>query len=194
MMERIKKALWPNPFYCKKITDKGEVASHSNYLEPLEGEGLRGKSRDWGDATIEVQHQAIVILTCILRAERFSEEDIAFALCLVRIESGFNPDAAAKSSSASGLGQFINQTRKNLATRLKMGEAADRYKFNAVFNALLLVPHLKECFSYANKALGQNRYVMAYEYHHDGPTGGRGGANLAKEEILPRLKLAKEFL
>lgn len=187
--------LWPNPFYCKKLKAPFTIASHSHYLEELKKEGLRGNSRIWGDATIETQHTAIVLTTAILRANKFREEDIAFALCLLRVESGFNPDAAAGSSSASGLGQFTDRTREVLAERIGIdGKVATSNKFDAVLNILLLVPQLKECFDYARKAVGVNKYVAAYEYHHDGPSGGSGGAEIAQREVLPRLQLAKEFL
>ncbi len=61
-----------------------------------------------------------------------SEHDTALLLAIARTESGFNPDAAAGTTSASGLGQFIIRNKKGKAsgTGVKYG-----LNFNDVFDA-----------------------------------------------------------
>lgn len=182
-----------HPFLCSKGKPYNSVVAHSNYLEPIADCGLRGNSRIWGDAREEVQLQVIALLVAVFRAEGFSSDEIAFGLSLVRVESGYNPDAAAGTTSASGLGQFIDKTRNVLAERVGINNA-DEHKFNAVFNALILVPQLQDCFKFAKLSLG-NKWIEAYRYHHDG--GNKkdyGGAKIAQEKLLPLLPLAAEFI
>jgi putative chitinase len=181
-----------HPFLCKKSKAWTNVVAHSHYNEPLAEEGLRGNSRIWGDASSEVQEQVIALVNTILKVEGFGEEERAFALCLVRCESGFNPDAAAGTTSASGLIQAIDKTRANLANRAGLANASAN-KFNAVFNCLILVPQLKECFAFAKLQNG-NKFEYAYKYHHDGGQKDYGGLKIAKEKVAPLMGIAMEFI
>ena len=47
------------------------------------------------------------------RQAGMSEREIAYTLATASVESGFNPEAAAHESSASGIGQFVNLTGKS---------------------------------------------------------------------------------
>ena len=73
---------------------------------------LAGNSRIWGDASQEVQRKVIDALVEAAKKDSFNVRRIALLLAMVKIESGFNPDAAAGTTSASGLGQFITGTGK----------------------------------------------------------------------------------
>jgi hypothetical protein len=90
--------------------DKPAAVSH--YNDPiLTSKGtLAGNSRIWGDAPIATQTAAINALTQAAAAQNLTTGDTALLLSIVRYESGFNPDAAAGTTSASGLGQFTDST------------------------------------------------------------------------------------
>ena len=89
-----------------------KVVSYSYYKKPIEGSGPRGKSRRGGDASKAVQEESINAIIKEGRKAGMSKEDIALTLAIARHESGFNPDAAAGTTSAHGLGQFVNKTGK----------------------------------------------------------------------------------
>ncbi|OUL16964.1 hypothetical protein B0X78_03015 [bacterium AM6] len=88
------------------------IKSWSHYREPIDqSDGrLHGNSRRWGDATPEVQSRVIDTLIESAREKGLTPRETAHVLAIARVESGFNPDAAAGTTSASGLGQFIDKT------------------------------------------------------------------------------------
>ena len=63
-------------------------------------------------ATPEVQLANIHALIRAAEAKNLSIHDTAYILAIARIESGFNHDAAAGTTSASGLGQFMADNQK----------------------------------------------------------------------------------
>lgn len=63
-----------------------------------------GRSRVYGDADEKVQDRIIDIIIEIGSRYKLPYRDIAHMLLLCRVESGFNPDAAAGTTSAAGLG------------------------------------------------------------------------------------------
>ena len=168
-----------------------EVAEHSHYLNPLYTYGIRGESRVWGDIAVSKQYVIAALITSTLASHGLKIDEIAYALSMVRLESGFNPDAAAGSSSACGLAQFIDATRKALAARCGMS-SVELFKFDAIRNCILLTEHLYECFTWAKGEEG-NKWILAYKYHHDGPYKDYGGAELAEKYILPMMNTAKAF-
>jgi putative chitinase len=111
-------------------------------------------------------------------------------LAIAHKESGFNPDAAAGTSSATGLGQFTNDTRKKYrlddSNMWDMDAQADTMIKLTMDNARL-----------AKKRLRGPEYV--YKYHHDGPNKRESndldskseGMDISRSEIMPR---AKTFL
>lgn len=110
-----------------------------------------------------------------------SRDDLAMVLAIARVESGFNPDAAAGTTSASGLGQFTD------ATALSYDISSDEQRFNAKTSAEALVRHYLD-----NKKLaaqhysGRDLYEMIYAYHHDGPALKYGGREISRSEVMPK--------
>ena len=87
----------------------GAVGSKSHYNDRPFKYGI---SRDAGDASPEVQRRVIDALVSAGKKAGLTDHDIYVVLAIVRFESGFNPDAASRSGSAAGLGQFKDSTRK----------------------------------------------------------------------------------
>lgn len=97
-----------------------QIKKFSLYNVPLDlNKKVRGNSRIWGD--ISTENQKIVIDKIISLGSRLhlSYRDIAYALLLCYAESGFNPDAAAGTTSASGLAQYTEDTMKSFSSRAK---------------------------------------------------------------------------
>lgn len=191
-LERLRPILVPKsgPGYRTEL-----VVGHSHYFDPIiDTDGLAGRSRRWGDAPLAVQAVCVARLVKDLRSHRFTEDEVAFAIALCRHESGFNPDAAAGTSSACGLGQFLDRTRRVLSLR---AGALDLDPFSVDLNVVCLRETLKECFAFARKhaETGTNRYFQyAYAYHHDGPALKSGGLEIAEEKVLPWLEVAQECI
>lgn len=191
-LERLRPILVTSPGaeYPKEVVKK-----HSHYFDPItDADGLKGRSRRWGDADLAVQVQCIVRLLDELRSARFTESEIAFAIALCRCESGFNPDAAAGTTSASGLGQFVDRTREILCKR---GGVKSSDPFEVELNVICMRETLKECFAFARKHAkpGTSRYFeYAYAYHHDGPSLESGGRDIAKKKVLPWLETARKCI
>ncbi len=190
-LERLRPLLVPKPGAAYK---RSSVVKHSRYLTPVKGEGLRGKSRRWGDADLSVQAECVNSLISDLRGAGYSKSEICFAVALWRCESGFNPDAAAGTSSACGLGQFLDRTRAVLCKRAGVN---DSDPFSVDMNIACTRETLKECFAFARKYAPRDstRYFeFAYAYHHDGPSADSGGREIARESVLPWLETAKRCI
>lgn len=154
----------------------------SHFDQPLSGSKLGGKSRRWGDADWETQAAAINMLIAESRKAGLSLEETAFVLGIVRLESGFNPDAASQRSSASGLGQFIDRTGS--AYGLNPGT-----RFSPASGAKAVVSYVKDCFNRVDreqrKEAADMRFVRAYAVYHDGPDYTDAGIHLAKRHVVP---------
>lgn len=66
---------------------------------------LRGNSRTAGDADKDVQDAIIDMIITIAVRYGLSYKEISYILLTTKVESGFNPDAAAGTTSAAGLAQ-----------------------------------------------------------------------------------------
>ncbi|WP_158613488.1 peptidoglycan-binding protein [Luteimonas sp. 100069] len=176
----------PDMIYHGLIQPKGagyrvsQLKEWSHYLEPVSQDPARlsGNSRMWGDASPEVQSRVIDALVDASREAGLGVRDTAHVLAIARIESGFNPDAAAGSSSASGIGQFIDKTGRSYGLN-----EANRFEVDA--QAAALVAHFID-----NRTLAQRRgqdEAYIYKYHHDGPTTDYGGLALSRDKVLPLL-------
>ncbi|MYN02900.1 LysM peptidoglycan-binding domain-containing protein [Pseudoduganella sp. DS3] len=164
-----------NVFYTKnkgaEYKDK-QVKSYSHYKEPVDHSPgrLAGHSRVWGDASLAVQKQVIDKLIAAAKGAGMNVRRTALLLATAKIESGFNPDAAAGTTSASSLGQFVNKTGKFYGLN-------DSNRFDTNANVKALLAHFLD-----NEALAKKRGkpdVWCYKYHHDGPSGNYGGEGLA---------------
>ncbi len=157
--------------------EPGMVAAHSRYDEPLTERSL-GRSRRWGDASEEVQTRVISDVVSQASSRDFTAHEIAFALAVIRTESGFNPDAASGSSSASGLGQLIDETAHSLGV-------THRFSVSHHIDAFLTL--LEEQLTWAKQRGGTLKevFINAYARYHDGPSLQHGGAQIARREVIP---------
>ena len=161
--------------YGKKGTGNNKVVSHSYYNDPLDVEGF---TRSAGGAPKEEQEKAIRTIIETGRSLDASDEEIAYALATARTESGFNIYAAARSSSAYGLGQFLNETGKSYG--LNQDNRDD-----IQMQAQALIEFTQYNFDLAKKRGKGLEYV--YKYHHDGPSQDSGGLALSKKNVMPYL-------
>lgn len=169
-----------NVFYAPKgaAYRKEKLVDHSHYSEPVDQRPGRigGNSRIWGDASQAVQRRVIDSLIVAAKKEGFNIRRIAMLLAMANIESGFNPDAAAGTTSASGLGQFIDRTGKKFGLH-------DGNRFDLAANVAALIAY----FKYNEKEVKKNGKpdVWVYKYHHDGPTLDYGGEKLTMKKFAP---------
>lgn len=161
--------------YGKKGTGKNEVVSHSYYNDPLDVEGF---TRSAGGAPKDEQEKAIRTIIETGRSLDASDEEIAYALATARTESGFNIYAAARSSSAYGLGQFLNETGKSYGLNQENRD-------DIQMQAQALIEFTQYNFDLAKKRGKGLEYV--YKYHHDGPSEDSGGLALSKKNVMPYL-------
>ena len=163
----------PEELYGKKGTEKVKVASQSYYNDEIFADGY---TRNAGGAPISVQTHVAEQIIEIGRTLQATEQEIATALAIARYESGFNPYAAAKSSSAYGVGQFIDRTGKGY------GLNKDN-KDDLGMQVQALMEHTMDNFD----TVKRNNYSSAHVYalHHDGPGLDRDGLSKSREHVMP---------
>lgn len=171
------------------------IKPYSHYKDPIvSNENYRGRSRVWADADLEVQERVVEDFVKIMRSEPFKrrsptpqyngktetldERFISLCIAIMRIESGFNLDAAAGTTSAASLGQFVKGTR----TAYGIGKS-NLWDFNA--NARALINHTLDNRDYARKKGQGEEYI--YAYHHDGPSLAYDGLKLSVEKVMPMI-------
>lgn len=182
-----------NDIYQDMVQPRGagyrsdRVQPWSHYREPIDnGEGrLHGESRRWGDATPETQSRVIDRLIESSREAGLTPRETAQVLAIARIESGFNPDAAAGTTSASGLGQFIDRTGRSYG--LNNGN-----RFDAEAQSDALVQHYIDNRDLARSRGQGEEYI--YKYHHDGPSRDYGGLGLSNREVMPHMDQYERFV
>jgi hypothetical protein len=93
----------------------------------------------------------------ITSAAKMVGVDPGLLATMASIESGFNANAKAKTSSASGLFQFINSTWNNMLSKYgaKYGIPAGTSQLDARANALMGAEYLKENQKYLESKLGR---------------------------------------
>ena len=153
-----------------------QIVSHSYYNDDLVSEGARGKSRRGGDASRAVQASAVNAIIKAGRDKGMTDRQIAMTLAIARHESGFNPDAAAGTTSAHGLGQFINNTGKAYGI-------TDSNRWDLTTQAEALVDHTLDNYALVKRKGKDEAHV--YKYHHDGPVEEYGGLSIAQDKVLP---------
>ena len=150
---------------------------HSNFKQPIVEGGLRGNSRLAFDADIKVQNKVIDLIVEESKTQGLSAKETAMTLAIARHESGFNPDAASNLSSASGVGQFINETGDHFGL-----DDNNRWDANAQVKAL--VAHTKKTYDYVRRTKRPLSWV--YKIHHDGYNHkDPKGLRIAEQSILP---------
>ena len=97
---------------------------------------LRGNSRTGGDADKEIQDTIIDMLITISSRYGLTYKEISYILLMTKVESGFNPDAAAGTTSAAGLVQGTVEFIKDALTQSEsiLGFTLD-LRNEAVFDA-----------------------------------------------------------
>jgi len=149
----------------KKIPIKLPGGLHSYYTLPITHALGRpyGKSRRHGDASPEVQNKAIDAIIEAAKKHGLTNRETAHVLAIAFVESGFNPDAAAGTTTATSLGQFVRGTGWNYGLN-------DTNRFELKSNADALVRHFLENKSLAIKRgnTGKDIEIKIYVYHHDG--------------------------
>jgi len=174
--------------YGKKGVQEGEPAKQSYFNVDIIEDGIRGNSRKAGDASLEVQQTVVNKIIEVGGQMGMTDYEIAYTLAIARYESGFNPDAAAKSSSASGVGQFINDTGSNYGI-------TNENRWDVDIQVQALVDHTLDNFETAKKKGYGNEYV--YALHHDGISLAKNGLSKGKEHVMPfvpkYLKAIKQF-
>ncbi|WP_242162776.1 peptidoglycan-binding protein [Lysobacter sp. M15] len=164
-----------------------QISRNSHYREPVDHSPSRlaGNSRIWGDASPEVQSRIIDALIEASRDAGLSTRETAHVLAIARAESGFNPDAAAGTTTAAGIGQFVDGTGRGY------GLSNDN-RFDAKANSRALVEHFIDNRNLAvNRSQGEE-YI--YKYHHDGPFSDYGGLQLARDKVMPDLDRYEQFV
>jgi putative chitinase len=182
-----------NDIYESMIQPRGreyrseQIKPWSHYREPVDHspDRLAGNSRVWGDASPEVQSRVIDTLIESSRNAGLTPRETAHVIAIARVESGFNPDAAAGTTSASGLGQFIDKTGRHY-------DLNNQNRFSPEAQADALVAHFIDNRNLAVSRGQGEEYI--YKYHHDGPTRDYGGLGLSNREVAPHLNEYEVFV
>lgn len=167
------------------VGSPNRVAAHSHRHEPIDtSKDYYGNSRAWGDASHLVQKK--VVAEILSKTKQYSLQERATALAIIRFESGFNPDAAAPSTSASGLAQFIDKTGSSYGL-----DSSNRFSMEQSITAFL--SHIADLRTLISKKFpgGQNDTALLYGLYHDGPSLKYGGYKLGQQKVIP---LQKKFL
>ena len=162
-----------------------QIVGHSYINTDLIEGGVRSNSRIHGDASIKTQN--IVINKIIKKGmdKGLSDRDIAIVLAIAQHESGFNPDAAAGTTSARGIGQFINRTGA------AYGLTDDnQWDVDAQIDAL--IDHTIDNKNLADRRDQGEEYI--YKYHHDGPTSDYGGLTTSVNKVVPLADKFEKYL
>ncbi len=161
-----------------KAYKDSEIKAYSYYNDTIKGTGPRGSSRVHGDAPKDVQKTAIETIIAEGKKAGMNNADIALTLAIARVESGFNPDAAAGTTSAHGLGQFVDRTGEGYGL-------TDENRWDVNEQARALVAHTQDNIERAEKNGRGREYV--YAYHHDGPSLKYGGLAIGRANVTPRV-------
>ncbi|MDE2400039.1 MAG: LysM peptidoglycan-binding domain-containing protein [Burkholderiales bacterium] len=172
---------------------------------------IAGQSRVWGDITTGDQALVIDLIIEIGTRYKLTYREIASLLLMVRVESGFNPDAAAGTTSAAGLAQYtkatVTEARKPHLSKHFLGFELDlsgKNVFDAergTYGALLSYFICKQrAAKYFPDAIEANIYLFHHEGWYLNPTGKDDDTNVVavrkiiKTEILGRLDETEQLL
>ena len=140
-----------------------------------------------GDVNQSTQKQVINKLIAECMANGLGLHDTAYVLAIARKESGFNPYAAAGTTSAFGIGQFLNGTCHDYSIN-----DSNRWDLQMQVSSLVKI-YIKNVARYSKLKPQSSAYDEAYIYklHHD---GGRDlnvkgqGLQIARTQVLPMIK------
>jgi peptidoglycan hydrolase-like protein with peptidoglycan-binding domain len=161
--------------------------AHTHYKDPIDTSNgrLAGNSHVWGDASPEVQSRQIDALIEASQRRGLNTRETGYVLEIARAESGFNPDAAAGTTSAYGLGQFTDGTGRGVG--ITPANAGDMTR-----QAESLVQLYKENAALAASKGQGEEYI--YKYHHDGPQHDYGGLALSRDHVMPEVHKMEAFV
>lgn len=150
----------------------------------------KGNSRVHGDVTSDCQKVVIDMIIGVGSRYGLNYKEIAYALLMCKAESGFNPDAAAGTTTASGLAQYtvdtVTDAKKRAKKYLKIElDMTDSLVFDAALGSHAVILSVLFCRDIAT----QNSFVptdpkywqLLYMLHHDGP--GRYTEQSGKDRI-----------
>jgi len=183
--ETTKKLSLTEKLYGKQGVQEGQPAPQSYFNFEIVDRPFKGNSRKAGDISKEQQEEIMKMIISTGRQEGMSNREIALTLATVRFESGFNPDAAAKTSSASGLGQFINETGSKYGL-------TDENRWDVSMQVQAVVDHTADNIEMARKKGYSEDYV--YALHHDGPGLDSGGLKKSRQQVMPYVNLYEKML
>lgn len=137
---------------------------------------LRGNSRTPGDADKEVQDAIIDMIIIIAVRYGLSYKEISYILLTAKVESGFNPDAAAGTTSAAGLAQgtvgfikdALTQSEDILGFQLDLRDEAvfdaEKGCYAVIYSFLLNKSKVMESYTSEQSEYWEWLYLL----HHDG--------------------------
>lgn len=137
---------------------------------------LRGNSRTIGDADKDVQEAIIDMIITIAVRYGLSYKEISYILLTTKVESGFNPDAAAGTTSAVGLAQgtvgfiedALTQSEDILGFQLDLRNEevfdAEKGCYAVVYSFLLNKSKVMESYTSDQSEYWEWLYLL----HHDG--------------------------
>ncbi|WP_369462132.1 LysM peptidoglycan-binding domain-containing protein [Citrobacter braakii] len=137
---------------------------------------LRGNSRTIGDADKDVQDAIIDMIITISVRYGLSYKEISYILLTTKVESGFNPDAAAGTTSAAGLAQgtvgfiedALTQSEDILGFQLDLRNEevfdAEKGSYAVVYSFLLNKSKVMESYTSDQSEYWEWLYLL----HHDG--------------------------
>ena len=170
--------------YGSKGSGKGEIVKQS-YFNLALPKNSTSTSRSAGATTKATKQKVIDMIIETGYKAGMDDEEVAYTLAIAAHESGFNPEASARESSASGVGQFLNDT----GTKYGLN---DGNRWDLSMQVQALVDHTQDNFEVVRKKSLSNDYV--YAIHHDGQTKvskqnysstSTPGLNISKEKVMP---------
>ncbi|MGX5100605.1 hypothetical protein [Enterobacter cloacae] len=137
---------------------------------------IRGNSRVSGDIDELSQQKIIDMLITIGVRYKLTYKEISYILLCAHVESGYNPDAAAGTTSAAGIGQFTNAfvkyTLRNSSKWLGfILDMSGKKIFDAESGCYALVfsyLRVKDLVSDHYKDVDNDYWCWIYYLHHDG--------------------------
>lgn len=137
---------------------------------------IKGNSRVSGDIDTLSQHKIIDMLITIGARYKLTYKEISYVLLCAKVESGFNPDAAAGTTSAAGIGQatvaFVEYTLRNSSKWLGFTlDISGEKIFDAELGCYALVfsfLRARDLVSDHYKSDDNDYWRWIYYLHHDG--------------------------
>jgi LysM repeat protein len=175
-MTDIYELLQPKKGYAYKDV---QIIDASLVNKPIpNGKKLKGNSRIIGDVGDETYRSIVDIIISLCSRFNLDYKETAYTLLICLAESGYNPDAAAGTTSASGLAQYTRGTADAFKARSKdvLGVEIDMSGMK-VFDATIgsygvLVAFLFNrglALKWGFKPSDEKYWQLIYMLHHDGP-------------------------